>query len=771
MKATFPIQGIDCVSCATIVQNKSSKLEWVTSCYVDVQNNTVTYEYNEDKISPAEINNELQKYWYTIVYESEKSSEDIQEATKSIEYRNLMISIPLVIIWLIDMTWMIWAWQGWREPMSEPLHKLFRNFLLASATIMLFVVGQKYLQAVRRYFRYGVVSMDTLVGLWTWVAFVYSFIVDSFSEPLSKYIDTSMVYYEAVIVVIGFISLWKYLEHRTMTKSWQAIKALLNLQAKKAIRVHEDTSETEVDVEDLYPWDIVRIKSWEKVPLDCIIQTGSADIDESMITGETLPVTKQVWDQLIWGTVNINGSLLATISATSADWYLAKIVDVVTIAQQSRPAIQALVDRIMKWFVPLVLCVAIGSCLIWLFFGEARVGDKYISIAVASFIWVLVIACPCWIWLATPMAVTTGVGHLAKNWILCKDARWLLKLRKATSFIFDKTGTLTEGKPRVLAETYYGDEQHIKEILFALESEANHPLAHAVTAHLANYGWASVPTVEDFVTLIGAWVSGKIAWEAYTVASPKWVRNNWYDIDEDIVTSYTKQAMTPVCLVNDAGILAILWLADTLKAEAIETIKQIQAQGKQAIIISWDHTNVVEAIANQLWITQRYAEVTPEDKAKIVQSISNKTSAGEACTVDEGCCPSESEQKKEIKNSDFVVMIGDGINDAPALAQADVGIAMSTWTDIAIESSDMTLLHGDISKLLKAMKISDLTHSAIVQNLMWAFSYNIVGIPLAAWALYLPFGLLLNPAFEWAAMAMSDLAVIGNSVRLQKKKI
>jgi len=768
MKETFPIQGIDCVSCATIVKEKSSKIEWVQSCYVDVENRTVTYEYDEKSASPESINNELSKYWYNIIYKNSESAEDIEDSTKSVEYRNLMISIPLVIMWLIDMTRMIWAAQWWREPMPEPLHKFFRNFLLASATIMLFVVWHKYLQAVWRYFRHWVVSMDTLVWLGTWVAYVYSFVVDSFAEPLSKYIDSSMVYYEAVIVVIWFISLWKYLEHRTMTKSGQAIKALLNLQAKKAIRINDDGTEIEVDVESLHKWDVIRIKSWEKVPLDCTIKTWSADIDESMITWEPLPVTKQPWDEIIWWTVNINWSLVATISATSSEWYLAKIVDVVTVAQQSRPAIQWLVDRIMKRFIPLVLCIAIWSALVWLFFGEAWVWDKYISIAVASFIWVLVIACPCGIGLATPMAVTTWVGHLAKNWILCKDARWLLKLRKAKSFIFDKTWTLTEWKPRVLAETYYGDETNIKNILYAIESQANHPLASAVVEHLS---WDTIDAleVEDFSTLVWSWVSGTIWSKTYTIASPKRAMQNWYSIDEELITTYSKKAMTPICLVDEKNVLAILWLADTLKAEAIETVKEIQSQGKEAIIISWDHTNVVEAIAKQLWISTWHAEVTPEDKANLVQSISKKISPWQNDSCDDWCC--DDQKKQTIKNDDFVVMVGDGINDAPALAQADVWIAMSTWTDIAIESADMTLLHGDIWKLLKAVKISKLTHSAIVQNLMWAFSYNVIGIPLAAWAFYLPFWFLLNPAFEWAAMAMSDLAVIGNSIRLQKKKI
>lgn len=770
MKQTFPIEWIDCISCATIVKDQSMNIPWISSCYVDIEKKTVTYEYDDTITSPKQINTQLNKYWYTLIY-SPINTEETKQIKKSEEYRNLLLSIPLVTVALIDMIRMIWADQWVLTEMGEWLHLFFDNFLLVSATIMLFIVWQKYLLAVWRYFHYGVVSMDTLVWLWTWTAYVYSFVVSSFAPSLSHYIDTSILYYEAVIVIIWFIALWKFLEHRAMAKSWQAIKALLTIQAKKALYVDTESNwEREIDVTELQIWNTIRIKSWSKVPLDCIIITWSAEIDESMITGETMPILKQVWDQLIWWTININGSLLATVTATSEAWYLAKIISIVTTAQQSRPAIQELVDRIMRWFIPLVLCIALGSALLWFVFWSAWVWDKYISIAVASFIWVLVIACPCGIWLATPMAVTTWLGHLAKNGILCKDATWLLKLRKASTFIFDKTWTLTEWKPRVVAEKYYGNKEEIACILYAIEAEANHPLATAITDHLISY--RKDIKIEQFTTLIGSGVSAMIEWVWYRIASPKYLRAQWYILDEEIITAYSSQAMSPICLANNDTVLAILWLADTIKPEAIATIKELQNNNKEVVIVSGDHYNVVESIANQLWIKKRYAEVAPEDKATIVQSLSNTRITQETPPCDDWCCSVEqSTKKKRIKIDNFIVMVGDGINDAPALAQADVGIAMSTGTDIAIESSDITLLHGDISKLLKAIKISTLTHSAITQNLFWAFSYNIIWIPLAAWAFYLPFGILLNPAFEWAAMAMSDLAIIANSIRLQQKKV
>jgi cation transport ATPase len=420
----------------------------------------------------------------------------------------------------------------------------------------------------------------------------------------------------------------------------------------------------------------------------------------------------------------------------------------------------------MNWFVPVVLCIAIGAALFWIFFGKNLVGNAYISIAVASFIGVLVIACPCGIGLATPMAVTTWVGHLAKNGILSKNAEWLLKLRKATRFLFDKTGTLTQWKPQVVAEEFFWDKKQIAEILYALESLANHPLAEAVSKHYLGYKNQDIQ-VQDFWTIVWAGVRGTINGQRYIAASPTYLIEQWYSIDAQKISTLTIQAMTPICLVDEKQVLAILGIADTIKQEAIDTVKYLLDTGKEVIMISWDHPDVVASIANKLWITNYYAGVKPEEKAELVRKISRKQEAQEV-NCNDWCCPP---QKWNIKNNDFIVMVWDGINDAPALAQADIGIAMSTGTDIAIESADMTLLHGDISKLRKAIEISKLTHSAIVQNLFRAFSYNIIGIPLAAGAFYLPFGLLLNPAFEGAAMAMSDLMVIGNSIRLQRKKI
>lgn len=768
MKTIYPITWIDCISCATIVKNKSLKLNGILACFVDIENKTVTYDFDESVVTEEQINSMLKQYGYSIILKTDTSSEQSwsNNLHASVERRNLMISIPLVAIALVDMIWMI-GWNYWRWPkMSETLSNLFHHFLPIAATIMLFMVGPKYLSAVKRYFSNGTASMDTLVWLGTVIAYVYSFIVSAFDEVLSMYINTETVYYEAVIVVIGFIALGKYLEHRTMTKSGEAIKALLTLQAKKAIRIDADGNEIEIDIEQLQINDLIRIKSGEKIPLDCFIEKGSADVDESMITGESVSVSKSVGDQLIGGTINLNGSLVGKISTTSKESYLSKIISVVTQAQQSRPSIQALVDQIMNWFVPVVLCIAIGAALFWIFFGKHLVGNEYVSLAVASFIGVLVIACPCGIWLATPMAVTTGVWHLAKNGILSKNAEWLLKLRKATRFLFDKTGTLTQWKPQVVAEEFFWDKQTIATLLYALESLANHPLADAVSKHYHAYKSQDMQ-VQDFWIIVWAGVIGSINSQRYIAASPTYLIEQWYKIDAHKISTLTSQAMTPICLVDEKQVLAILGIADTIKQEAIDAVKYLQNTCKEVIMISWDHPDVVANIANKLWITNYYAGVKPEEKAELVRKISGKQE-NKTNDCKDSCCPPKNQN---IKNNDFIVMVWDGINDAPALAQADIGIAMSTGTDIAIESADMTLLHGDISKLIKAIEISKLTHSAIIQNLFRAFSYNIIGIPLAAGAFYIPFGILLNPAFEGAAMAMSDLTVIANSIRLQRKKI
>lgn len=766
MKQTFPIHGIDCVSCATIVKNKSLKLTGITSCYVDVENKTVEYEYNEKVITPEQINTELEKYGYNLTLASDAASSKSAHSNEDFESKklkqNLIISIPLVSIALIDMIWMIGGNYGRLNPMSATLSEFIHHLLPILATIMLFIVGPKYLLAVGRYFRHGTASMDTLVWLGTTVAYIYSFIVTAFADTLKPYLDTELVYYEAVIVVIGFIALGKYIEHRTMAKSWEAIKALLNLQAKKAIRVNADLSEQEIDIEQLIQGDTIRIKPGEKVPLDAIITSWSSDIDESMISWESIPVTKTIDNEIIWWTLNLNGSLIARITATSNTSYLSKIIKAVTLAQQSRPAIQWLVDKIMTWFIPLVFSIAIGSALLWFLFWE-YISSKYISIAIASFIGVLVIACPCGIGLATPMAVTTGVWHLAKNGILSKNAEALLKLRKATTFIFDKTGTLTQWKPEVVYINNKNNLSNLWSILYAIESQATHPLATAVSDYFSSQKDDSL-IVTDFLTLPWYGVQAKVDNILYHVVSPNYLDKQSITYDASEIQKITEQWYTPVLLIeNNSIILAVLWLADTIKTHSKETIEKLHKMGHKTVMISWDHKAVATHIAKQLGIDEYYAEIKPEAKAELIRKISGKEKV-----CDTGCCPSEI---KTTKNDNFVVMVGDGINDAPALAQADIGIAMSTGTDIAIESADMTLLHGDISKILKAIEISKLTHSAIAQNLFWAFSYNIIGIPLAAWAFFPLFGRLLNPAFEGAAMAMSDLMVIANSIRLQNKKI
>ena len=458
-----------------------------------------------------------------------------------------------------------------------------------------------------------------------------------------------------------------------------------------------------------------------------------------------MSVFKSLGDDVVWSTLVIDSILEVEATAIWKDTYLQKIIALVDHAQKTKPRIQQLADRIMHYFVPTVLCIALFSALFWLFLGNYFYPDiDVIRFALFSFVWVLVIACPCGLWLATPMAVITGIWHGAKRGILAKNAEWLLQLRKADIVVFDKTGTITEGKPALIDIHQVRKELNHMAIIASLESQSSHPIATAITSYAHEHNISFFP-VHAFSTLPGIGVQWDIDGITYTVAHPSFVQESWYEYDADIITHRTASGKTPLVLFDDQWIIAYYAVADTIKTSSYKAIRDLQTRWILPVMLTGDNILTAQYIASKLGIHDVYAEVTPDQKAALITEL-----------------------KKEGKR---VVMVGDGINDAPALATADVWVAMSTWTDVAMESAEITLLHGDLDRLVKALSISKLTHIAIVQNLTRAFLFNIIGIPLAAWLFYPFFGVLLHPVFEWAAMALSSLLVLLNTVRLQAKKV
>jgi heavy metal translocating P-type ATPase len=489
------------------------------------------------------------------------------------------------------------------------------------------------------------------------------------------------------------------------------------------------------------------MKPGGRISVDGVITEGSSFIDESMLTGEPVPVEKNIGEPVVAGTLNTTGSFTFRATKVGSETLLAHIVAMVAEAQGSRAPIQALADKVSGVFVPIVLVIAFASLGAWLLFGIPALGFSLaLSFGLTSFVGVLVIACPCALGLATPTAIIVGVGKGAKEGILIKDAATLEKLHKVNTIVMDKTGTITRGKPELVGIQNFsghGDDD-IVSILASLESKSEHPIAHAVVEYGKSKKSVLEP-VEKFESIKGKGVRGTVKGIEYFAGNAKLIASLNLSFNAQQIEKETLAGKTPIVLATKDAVLAVVMVADAIKPEAVQAIKDLHALGITTVMLTGDDKNTARAIADEVGIDEVVAEVLPEDKLIKIKELQ---SAGR-----------------------IVAMAGDGVNDAPALAQADVGIAMATGTDVAIETAGITLLHGDISKLVKAIRLSKMTMRGIKQNLFWAFIYNIVGIPLAAGAFYPLFGWLLSPVFAGFAMALSSVSVVGNSLRLKTKKL
>jgi Cu2+-exporting ATPase/Cu+-exporting ATPase len=535
---------------------------------------------------------------------------------------------------------------------------------------------------------------------------------------------------------------------RSKLRTGEAIEKLLNLQAKTAL-VLKDGKEVEVPIALVKAGDKIVVKPGARLPVDGKVLEGSSSIDDSMVTGEFMPKDIKPGDAVVGGTVNGRGAFIFEATKVGSQTLLAQIVKMVQTAQGSKAPIQNLADRISAVFVPVVLIIAFASLAIWLLIGSRYMPfSESLSLGILCFVSVLIIACPCALGLATPTAIIVGVGKGASSGILIKNAESLEKLRAINAVVIDKTGTLTYGKP-VVAEIIEipasgMSSAEVLGVAASLEKKSEHPLAEAVVKKAESTG-AAILSVENFNNHEGRGVYGKVGGQEYFVGSPRFAEEQGVVLDEAIIERLTLQGKTPVAVMKGKILCGILAIADELKAGTKQTIQQLQALGVEVIMATGDHKNTAHHVAAQVGITKVFAEVLPLDKAMKIKEL-------------------QSEGK-------VVAMAGDGINDAPALAQADVGVAMATGTDVAIESADITLLHGDLVKLLSAIKLARSTVRTIKQNLFWAFIYNLVGIPLAAGVFYPIFGWLLNPVFAGAAMALSSVSVVANSLRLKQTKL
>ncbi|MBP7928046.1 copper-translocating P-type ATPase [Patescibacteria group bacterium] len=749
-----------CASCAAIIEKTLKKQDGVASCQVNYGTEKAQIEYDSTKTTLNELSKKVEPFGYTLAIPEDASMQGMDHSAhlgtnqpvedKLKELRGLrtkvLISMPLIVFSLVFMAWDMLGMYMIIPEMSSVTMDFFHHILPLLATYTLFVTGTPYLAGIGRFIKYRVANMDTLVGIGTATAYLYSVFVSAFEEPLKNILDTKATYYDVTIIVIGFITLGKYLEAKSKLKTGQAIEKLINLQAKTAL-VERNGERLEIPIEQLVLNDVIIVKPGTKIPVDGEIIEGNSSVDESMLTGESLPIDKKAGDLVIGSTINKQGTFKFKATKIGADTVLAQIVKMVEEAQGSKAPIQNLADQISAIFVPIVLALAVVSLGVWLVVGSNYLPfSQALSLGLLSFVGILVIACPCALGLATPTAIIVSTGKGAENGILVKNAEGLEQLSKVNTVVTDKTGTITKGKPEVTDIVPLGNlsEKDILQILGSLENQSEHPLGQAVVEKASSLN-INLKDVVDFKNIEGKGVTGNVDNETYYAGNLRLLTELNLGVDQAKIDVLTSQGKTPVILTNTTQALAIIGIADTLKDNAKETIAQLHKLGLKVVLLTGDNENTANFVAQQAGIDTVIAEVLPNQKAEKIKELQDQ--------------------------GRIVAMVGDGVNDAPALVQADVGIAMATGTDVAIESAQITLLKGDISKLLKAIRLSRFTMTAIRQNLFWAFIYNIVGIPIAAGALYPFFGILLNPVLAGLAMAFSSVSVVSNSLRLKFKAI
>ena len=776
----YRVKGMHCASCATIIEKTFKKEAGVQSAEVNYGTETAKINFDQGKTNPELLSKKIEPLGYSLALDhlSEKTYDENDQTAESMGMSadehathlglsqskkeklaevldmksKVWSAIPIAVFAAMVMGWDILAQYGLAGEMSPVIDEFFHHLLPILATYVLFVVGRPYLLGFYRFLRYGKANMDTLIGIGTTVAFLYSFAVTAFEDILKPFINVDYQYYDVTIVVITFIALGKYLETRSKIKTGDAIEKLLGLQAKMALIVR-DGKEVEISVNDVKHGDLIVIKPGAKIPVDGVITEGSSFVDESMVTGEPMPVQKKAGDGIVSGTINTSGSFIFKATKVGSETLLAQIIKMVENAQGSKAPIQALADKISSIFVPIVLVIAFLTLGAWLVVGSQYLGfSQALSFGLVSFVGILVIACPCALGLATPTAIIVGVGKGAKEGILIKDAATLEKLHEVNTVVVDKTGTITKGKPALVDIQNFSDlkDEELVSILASLEKKSEHPIAHAIVSYVEDPVRTqekniSLADVSNFESLQGKGLKGTINGTEYFVGNTKIVSDLGISFDVTKLDTFTSQGKTPVILATKDKVLGFVMVADEIKVESIEAVKNLHALGIKVVMLTGDDEKAAKYIASLVGIDEVVANVLPQDKL---------------------------EKIKELQSQDQVVaMAGDGVNDAPALAQADIGIAMGTGTDVAIESAGITLLGGDISKLVKAIRLSKITMRGIKQNLFWAFIYNIVGIPLATGIFYPVFGWLLNPVFAGFAMAMSSVSVVSNSLRIKVKKL
>lgn len=725
----YPVVGMHCAACSARIERVLGKQSGVLECSVNLAANNVSLKYDSSVVSIDELAQKVSGMGFQLITTinedlqtelDEKGEKRYKELRRNAVW-SLVLSFPIVLLSMVL------------------LNVPFANEIMALlAATVVFYFGRGFFVNAWKQLKQGSANMDTLVALSIGVAYSFSLFNMIFPEFWLKRGVQPHVYFEASSVIVAFIMLGKMLEEKAKGNTASAIKKLMGLAPKTAMLVGDDGTTREVAIETLQECDVVAVRPGEKVPVDGVVVEGNSYVDESMLSGEAVPVEKTVGSDVFAGTVNQKGAFRFRATKVGNETMLAMIIKMVQDAQGSKAPIQRIVDKIAGVFVPVIVCIALLAMIVWTVFG----GEEGVVHGILAFVSVVIIACPCALGLATPTAIMVGIGKGAENGILIKDAKSLEIAKHVDVVVLDKTGTITEGRPEVveIVVAQNIDVDNMANVLYSLESKSEHPLAEAIAKHLKDND-AQLVEVENFESVIGCGVKGKVAGLTYFVGNAKWIKSQGVKLEADLevrANDLEQSAMTVVWIADGARSLAIISIADKVKPEAANAVAQLQEMGVSVYMLTGDNRATAEAVASQVGIENYEASVLPQVKAEFVKQLQ-----------EHGHC---------------VAMAGDGINDSAALAQADISVAMGRGSDIAMDIAKITIVKNDLTKIPQAIKLSKRIVRTIHQNLFWAFIYNMIGVPVAAGILFPINGFLLNPMIAGAAMAMSSVSVVTNSL-------
>ena len=731
IKKTLPVLGMSCASCAGSAESIVKSEPGVISASVNFATGNLTVEYLPNMTNADRLQKAVQSIGYDLLIEEETRQQETLEAIHEKKFQQLktrtigaiILSLPVVIIGMFFMD----------MPYGNEIMWLF-------STPVVFWLGKDFFINAWKQAKRRSANMDTLVALSTGIAYLFSVFNMLFADFWHQRGLHAHVYFEAASVIIAFILLGKLLEEKAKGNTSSAIKKLMGLQPKTVIVIQTDGTEKQTTIEEISTGDVILVKPGEKIAVDGLVISGSSYVDESMLSGEPVPVLKKENSSVFAGTINQKGSFQFKAVKVGKETMLAQIIKMVQDAQGSKAPVQKLVDKIAGIFVPVVMSIAVLTFILWFFLG----GDNGVIQGLLAAVKVLVIACPCALGLATPTAIMVGVGKGAEKGILIKDAESLELAQKVDAVILDKTGTITEGKPKVTDIQWLNNDDTTKGILFSIEKQSEHPLAEAVIKHLD--GEAAIG-LSSFDSITGKGAKANYNNETYFTGNKKLLAENNISIAEQLqkqADEWGKQSKTVIWFSDSKQALSVIAISDKIKETSVQAIKEIQEMGIELYMLTGDNEATAKAIAEQTGIKHYKAEVLPQHKADFVKELQQQGKT--------------------------VAMVGDGINDSTALATADVSIAMGKGSDIAMDVAKMTIISSDLTKIPQAIRLSKQTVATIKQNLFWAFIYNLIGIPVAAGILYPINGFLLNPMIAGAAMALSSVSVVSNSLRLKWKK-